>query len=139
MRPYSINLIHPTMILIANKADLVAERPSIDKKEFSKTVFTSAAHLEGISQLEEAILQIVLAGQAQAANMELAINQRQKFALTQALNHLEEASTAIENQMPLDFWTIDLRGAIQRLGEITGEEMVESVLDRIFSRFCIGK
>jgi tRNA modification GTPase len=52
---------------------------------------------------------------------------------------LELVERAIAQQLPLDFWTIDLRGAIQALGEVTGEDLTESVLDQIFSRFCIGK
>jgi len=52
---------------------------------------------------------------------------------------LIDVGGAIAEQLPLDFWTIDLRTAIQALGEITGEELTESVLDQIFSRFCIGK
>jgi tRNA modification GTPase len=45
----------------------------------------------------------------------------------------------IDNQLPLDFWTIDLRSAIAALGSVTGDEITESMLDEIFSRFCIGK
>lgn len=131
---------HRPVILVVNKIDLVREMPQLPPlKEIAAIVKTSAAHDRGIEDLEDAILDAVNAGNLQAANLDMAINQRQAAALTRAKASLEQVQTTIANQLPLDFWTIDLRGAIQALGEITGEEVTESVLDRIFSRFCIGK
>lgn len=128
------------IVLIANKIDLIGETPQLPPLEnLVKIVKTSAAQQQGIETLEDAILDAVHAGDLQAGNLDLAINQRQSAALTRAKTALEQVQVTIENQLPLDFWTIDLRGAIQALGEITGEEVTESVLDRIFSRFCIGK
>ncbi|WP_445637794.1 tRNA uridine-5-carboxymethylaminomethyl(34) synthesis GTPase MnmE [Nostoc sp. DSM 114161] len=134
---------HRPLILVINKIDLVEEnqRQNLQSQisNLKSKIFTSAAQNQGIDTLETAILEIVKAGKVQAADMDLAINQRQAAALTQAKISLEQVRGTIEQQLPLDFWTIDLRGAIQALGEITGEEVTESVLDRIFSRFCIGK
>ncbi len=48
-------------------------------------------------------------------------------------------SNSIDDDMPMDCWTIDLRAAVIALGEVTGEEVAEEVLDSVFSRFCIGK
>lgn len=134
---------HRPVILVINKTDLLE---AAEKKELQfkiqnpeSKVFTAAAQNLGIEDLEQAILDAVNAGNLQAANLDLAINQRQAAALTRAKVALEQVSNTIENHLPLDFWTIDLRGAIQALGEITGEEVTESVLDKIFSRFCIGK
>jgi tRNA modification GTPase len=127
------------VILILNKMDLVGELPSGLPGDIVAIVKTAAAHKQGIEALEEAILSAVNGGNLQAANLDIAINQRQTSALTRAKVSLEQVQATIAEQLPLDFWTIDLRGAIQALGEVTGEEVTESVLDRIFSRFCIGK
>ncbi|HBE60290.1 MAG TPA: tRNA uridine-5-carboxymethylaminomethyl(34) synthesis GTPase MnmE, partial [Cyanobacteria bacterium UBA11366] len=108
-------------------------------KEGKFTVFTAAAINQGIDELENAILAAVNTGHITAADLDLAINQRQAAALTRAKLSLQQVQETIVGKLPLDFWSIDLRGAIQALGEITGEEVTESVLDRIFSRFCIGK
>jgi tRNA modification GTPase len=138
---------HRPLILVLNKIDLVAAPNPVEElrlpaeimQEIPHIVQTAAAHHRGIEQLEQAIVAIAQAGQLQAANLDWAINQRQSAALTRAQAALEQVQQTIADQLPLDFWTIDLRSAIQSLGEITGEDVTESVLDQIFSRFCIGK
>ncbi|HEY9691290.1 MAG TPA: tRNA uridine-5-carboxymethylaminomethyl(34) synthesis GTPase MnmE [Oculatellaceae cyanobacterium] len=128
------------VILVINKIDLVENISQLSlPTEIKQIVYTAAAHNQGIDTLENAIINAVQSGNLQAANLDIAINQRQAAALTRTKISLEQVQATIANQLPLDFWTIDLRGAIQALGEITGEEVTESVLDKIFSRFCIGK
>jgi tRNA modification GTPase len=127
------------VILVINKTDLASAEQVHYPPEIKMAVTTVAAQQQGIEALEGAIAQTIERGKLQAANLEFAINQRQAEALTRANNALCHVMDSIEGQFPLDFWSIDVRGAIQALGEITGEDVTESVLDRIFSRFCIGK
>ncbi|MEL6580170.1 MAG: tRNA uridine-5-carboxymethylaminomethyl(34) synthesis GTPase MnmE [Cyanobacteria bacterium J06621_12] len=129
---------HKPLILIINKIDL-ADSQSVTYPEIEQVVYTSATHNQGIRELETQIVTLANQGKVLTANSEVAVNQRQAAALIRARVALEQVQETVKNQLPLDFWTIDLRGAIQALGEITGEEVTESVLDRIFSRFCIGK
>lgn len=130
---------HRPLILIINKTDLATPEKVNYPPEIQYIVPVIAAKNEGIDDLENVILETINLKNLTAANLDFAINQRQAAVLTQAKLSLEQVQDTIQNQLPLDFWTIDLRGAIQALGEITGEEVTESVLDRIFSRFCIGK
>ena len=127
------------LILVINKADLASPQAVNYPQEIEYKVYTSATHHQGITDLETAIIALAHQGKVMAANPEVAVNQRQASALTRARVALKQVQETISNQLPLDFWTIDLREAIQALGEITGEEVTESLLDRIFSRFCIGK
>jgi tRNA modification GTPase len=131
---------HRPLIFVINKIDLIDDPQQVClPANQMPVVYTAAAHHQGIESLEQAILEIVHQDNLSAADLEVTINHRQAAALIRARTALEQVQVTIRNQLPLDFWTIDLRIAIQGLGEITGDEVTESMLDEIFSRFCIGK
>ena len=119
-------------LLVANKSDLPAgsfEQP-VD-------VQLSALHGSGEEQLVQALLE--RCGAADADGLLIALNERQRDLAEHAAEALARSREVAAQQLPWDFWTIDLREAIRALGEITGDELTEAVLDRVFSRFCIGK
>lgn len=144
---------HKPHIIVVNKVDLLPALSSYPSSKWPMSkwpmskwpikdqsiVHTAAATHHGIADLEAAILAIANAGNLTAANTDFAINQRQSAAIASAETALTQAAQTIADALPLDFWTIDLRTAIHALGEVTGEEITESMLDEIFSRFCIGK
>ena len=99
----------------------------------------SASRLTGAGhgELVDRLLQRCSHGGEQG--LQVALNQRQLDLAVSAAASLQRTLEAGDQQLPWDFWTIDLRSAVRSLGEITGAEVTEAVLDRIFSRFCIGK
>ena len=60
-------------------------------------------------------------------------------ALKSALNSMEMVMESIENQMPEDFYSIDLMNAYEELGTIIGEAVEDDLVNEIFSKFCMGK
>ena len=131
---------HRPLILVVNKQDLVTGKtlPGLPDPDLP-VVYTAATQHQGIETLEQTILHTIQADRLSAANLEFTVNQRQATALTQVQVALEQVQHTIDEQLPLDFWTIDLRTAIRILGQITGDDITESMLEQIFSRFCIGK
>ena len=117
-------------LLVGNKADLSDAEAVAD-------VHLSAVTGAGEAELVQALLE--RCGALADGSLLLALNQRQADLARAAAAALERSEQVAADGLPWDFWTIDLRQAIHSLGEITGEELTESVLDRIFSRFCIGK
>jgi tRNA modification GTPase len=97
----------------------------------------SALGGEGREELVAELLRRCGAGPAEG--LQVALNARQRDLAAAAAEALERSLEAAAQQLPWDFWTIDLRAAARALGEITGEEVSEAVLDRVFARFCIGK
>ena len=66
-------------------------------------------------------------------------NVRHKEALEEALKSLEMVRGSIEDQMPEDFYSIDLMDAYEQLGLIIGEAVDDDLVNEIFARFCMGK
>ncbi|HAG99120.1 MAG TPA: tRNA uridine-5-carboxymethylaminomethyl(34) synthesis GTPase MnmE, partial [Ktedonobacter sp.] len=85
------------------------------------------------------IADLVLAGKMLHSSSVLVTSARHQEALRRAAEHLRAALLPLEQGLPLDFVSIDLRVAYDTLGEITGETASDDLLDRIFSEFCIGK
>lgn len=131
-------------IWVANKIDrLDAERHSetvseIASKDPAKTVIAvSATTGEGLDDLQRAIVR-QLTGSA-LTEQTVVNNLRHEEALRQALGSLKQAIKTAESSMPSDFISIDVRGALDALGLVTGDTATEDLIHRIFQDFCIGK
>ena len=130
---------HLPIILIVNKIDLNVPDLSIIPSEIQEVIKISAIQNLGIDSIEEAILNFIYKKNLIAKNVDFTINKRQLEILIRVKIAFEDIIKTINNELPLDFITIDLRSAIKILGEITGDEVTESLLSKIFSTFCIGK
>ena len=128
---------------VGNKADLPLKAEPVDESVAASVALSvadvclSAVTGEGEQALVRALLE--RCGALGEQPLLLALNQRQSDLAVTAAEALARSEQVAADGLPWDFWTIDLRQAIRSLGEITGEQLTESVLDRIFSRFCIGK
>ena len=66
-------------------------------------------------------------------------NERHKKIIKDAIINLNKSKEALKNNMPIDIIAIGLKDVLTNLGEITGEEASEEIINEIFSRFCLGK
>ena len=128
-------------IVLLNKMDLDCVTTEEDiKKYLNKPVIpVSAKEEQGIDRLEQTVKDMFYEGSISFNDEIYITNMRQKAALKEALDSLEQVSVSIQNQMPEDFFSIDLMNAYEELGSITGESVGEDLVNQIFSKFCMGK
>ena len=130
------------VIIVVNKAD----RPQCLTADELQRIWpgstilrTSTLTGEGLSELENAISELVLAGNVVHSESILVTSTRHQEALRRTAEHLQASLASLEQALPLDFVSIDLRAGYNALGEVTGETANEDLLDKVFSEFCIGK
>ena len=121
------------LLVVGNKRDRLVDHQGAEVAD----LILSALNGDGIEELIASLLQ--RCGAVPQEGLQVALNHRQRDLAAAAALSLERSLEAAASDLPWDFWTIDLRAAARSLGEITGEEVNEAVLDRVFARFCIGK
>lgn len=128
-------------IVLYNKIDKAAkvDWSDLEKKTGKKIVNISAKAETGIEQLKSMLKEMFYQGEISFNDEVYITNIRQKNHIQQAYESLKMVRKSIEEQMPEDFYTIDLMNAYEELGMVIGESLEDDLVEQIFSKFCMGK
>ena len=122
-------------VLIQNKIDKIENIGNFENKE--NEIYISAKTGTGIEKLTKTISDNAL--QSINREQDVLLNMRHYEILEKVKENLENALISIEANMGNEFIAMDIRSALNHLGELTGEVYNEEILNNIFSKFCIGK
>ncbi len=128
------------VIVLLNKSDLRCCVKPDDLAQISSHILSiSAKEGDGIQELADLIGSMFSKGEISFNDQVVITNIRHKDALVQALESLTLVKESIAQQMPEDFYSIDLLHAYEVLGTIIGASITDDLVDEIFSKFCMGK
>ena len=123
-------------IILINKIDIKNQEIDLDSEN---VIRISAKTGAGIEELENKIEELFNLKKLDTENEFIITNIRHKDLLNKAENGLKQAKETILNGLPIDIISINIKTAIESLGEILGESISEDVLNKIFEKFCVGK
>ena len=128
-------------VVLLNKSDLdTVVTENMIKSHIEKPILSISAKEEsGIKELEDTLKDMFFQGEISFNDEVYITNIRHKTALQDAYDSLIKVNVSIENNMPEDFYSIDLLDAYESLGSITGETIGEDLVNEIFNKFCMGK
>ena len=128
-------------VVLLNKSDLdtVVTKDMVRKHIDKAMIEISAKEESGIRELEETLKNMFFHGEISFNDEVYITNVRHKTAIQNAYDSLQKVIMSIDNDMPEDFYSIDLLDAYESLGSITGETIGEDLVNEIFSKFCMGK
>ena len=137
------------VIVLLNKTDL--SNPKFDEASVEdlfvrnadtstlKVLPFSAKTAEGLSTLTDYIKEVFFSGTLSTDEEIYLTSLRHKNLVEEALKALHQVEKSLDEDMPEDFYSIDLMQAYSSLGLIIGEEVDDDLVDEIFSKFCMGK
>ncbi len=126
-------------IAVINKTDLktVINTEIIDKN-YKYVVYMSAKNQNGLSELEKAVAD-ALGTEDFDTSAAVLMNERQLACCSAALESIKEAETALKSGITRDAINVNIDVAVEKLDALTGERATESIVNEIFSQFCVGK
>jgi len=128
-------------IVLLNKTDLttVLSKEDLEQKTGKTVIPISAKENTGIDEFTGLIKNMFLSGEINYNDEVFITNLRHKEAIIEAYNSIKMVRQSIMDEMPEDFFTIDLMNAYEQLGNIIGEAVNDDLVNEIFSKFCMGK
>jgi tRNA modification GTPase len=139
---YELNLLdqqaNKTKLIALNKSDLPA-KIELPSKIAQEVIPISCETGAGLEALKDQIRSAVWKGQVDGEMLEVMINSRHQDALLRAKEATQTTAEAIKNDLTLELVALDLRIAVNAIGEIVGKTTTDDLLDKIFSEFCLGK
>ena len=129
-------------IILLNKIDEKDEHLEQVKeiKELNKPILKiSAKNKQGLEALYEQILKMFELKEIELNDGNLITNVRHKEHIRKAINYVNEAKNAVEQNLPIDIVSVPVKQILEELSSITGENVSEDIINEIFSKFCLGK
>lgn len=129
-------------IILLNKTDLdkkLDESVLKSKLNDSSIISTAIAKGNGIKSLEDKIYNLFMSSEVKINENTIITNTRHRDLLLKSKQNMKEAIESINMNLPIDCIEVDIKNAIENLGEVTGDSVGEDIIDTIFKNFCIGK
>lgn len=128
-------------IVLLNKTDLsaVIDKEELERKTGKTVIPISAKEEYGMDELQKEVESMFLKGEVTYNDQITITNTRHKEALFHACESMKLVKQSINDDMPEDFYTIDLMNAYEQLGFIIGESLEDDLVNEIFGKFCMGK
>lgn len=128
-------------IVLLNKADLppVIEEEQLKKITGKTVISVSAKEGKGMDELEKTVKDMFFSGEVEYNDEVSITNIRQEQSVKEAYQSMKMVKKSIRDNMPEDFYTIDLMNAYEELGHVIGEAVEDDLVNEIFGKFCMGK
>ena len=129
-------------IVLLNKSDLSdlnIKTINYISNTNKKVIKASMKTKNGIAELYKTISELFNNNELNSDNGIVITNIRHKNSIHNAINNLDEAENSIKNDMPIDVVAICIKEVLESIGSITGDNVSEDIINKIFSKFCLGK